>query len=127
MATLNDRKLIDLVGFMTMYSQIAYPLFIWSVWFYRKRNLNEFSLMDFCAYVRLDHVSVRQPEQCLLAMDKRVKNKLHELERRHPEAIEEIKVLSMREALYNEYLLLTGIRYWKRKMKAFFALESGRL
>lgn len=44
-----------------------------------------------------------------------------------PEAIEEIKVLSMREALYNEYLLLTGIQYWKRKMKAFFALESGRL
>ena len=48
MATLNDHPLVDLVGFMTMYSQIAYPLFIWSVWFYRKRNLNEFSLTDFC-------------------------------------------------------------------------------
>ena len=93
MATLNDHPLVDLVGFMTLYSQIAYPLFVWSVWFYRKRNLNEFSLMDFCSYVRLDHVSVRHPEEALMAMDKRVKNKLRELERRHPQALEEIEAM----------------------------------
>ena len=93
MATLNDHPLIDFVGFMTMYSQIAYPLFVWSVWFYRKRNLSEFSLMDYCSYVRLDHVSVQQPEQCLLAMDKRVKHKLRELEKHHPEALEEIEAM----------------------------------
>lgn len=90
MATLNDHQLVDFVGFMTMYSQIAYPLFVWSVWFYRKRNLNEFSLFDFCSYVRLDHVSVRYPEQCLIAMEKRVKRKVQDLEKRHPEALEEI-------------------------------------
>ena len=44
MATLNDHPLVDFVAFMRMYSQIAYPLFIWSVWFYRKHNLSEFSL-----------------------------------------------------------------------------------
>ena len=93
LATLNDHPLVDFVGFMTLYSQIAYPLFVWSVWFYRKRNLNEFSLMDFCSYVRLDHVSVRQPEEALMAMDKRVKNKLRELERRHPHALEEIEAM----------------------------------
>ena len=91
MATLNDHKLIDFVGFMTLYSQIAYPLFVWSVWFYRQRNLNEFSLFDFCSFVRLDHVSVRQPEQCLLAMDKRVKRKLAELEKKHTDALDEIE------------------------------------
>lgn len=42
MATLNDHPLVDFVAFMRMYSQIAYPLFIWSVWFYRKHNLSEF-------------------------------------------------------------------------------------
>ena len=93
MATLNDHKLIDLVGFMTLYSQIAYPLFIWSVWFYRQHNLNEFSLFDFCSFVRLDHVSVRQPEQCLLAMDKRVKRKLAELEKKHTDALDEIEFM----------------------------------
>ena len=113
MATLNDHPLIDFVGFMTMYSQIAYPLFVWSVWFYRKRNLSEFSLMDYCSYVRLDHVSVQQPEQCLLAMDKRVKNKLRELEKHHPEALEEIESMKA-EFTYlgvtpeNTYMFIQG-------------------
>ena len=113
MATLNDRELVDFVGFMTLYSQIAYPLFIWSVWFYRQRNLNEFSLMDFCAYVRLDKVSVRQPEECLIAMDKRVKNKLRELEKRHPQALEEIEAMKA-EFTYlgvtpeNTYMFIQG-------------------
>jgi len=113
MATLNDHPLVDFVGFMTMYSQIAYPLFIWSVWFYRQRNLNEFSLFDFCSYVRLDKVSVRQPEDCLIAMDKRVKNKLRELERRHPRALGEIEAMKA-EFTYlgvtpeNTYMFIQG-------------------
>lgn len=113
MATMNDHQLIDLVGFMTMYSQIAYPLFIWSVWFYRQRNLNEFSLFDFCSYVRLDHVSVRQPEQCLIAMDKRVKNKLRDLEKKHPDAKEEIEAMKAEFAYLgvtpeNTYMFIQG-------------------
>ena len=113
MATLNDHKLIDLVGFMTMYSQIAYPLFIWSVWFYRQHNLNEFSLFDFCSFVRLDHVSVHQPEKCLLAMDKRVKRKLADLERAHADALDEIESMKA-EFTYlgvtpeNTYMFIQG-------------------
>ena len=57
MATLNDHKLINFPEFMKLYSQIAYPLFVWSVWFYRKHILSEFSLLDFCSYVKLDQVS----------------------------------------------------------------------
>ena len=113
MATLNDRSLVDLVGFMTLYSQIAYPLFIWSVWFYRQRNLSEFSLTDFNAYVRLDHVSVRQPEDALMAMDRRVKNKLRELEKRHPRALEEVEAMKAEFAYLgvhpeNTYMFIQG-------------------
>lgn len=113
MATMNDHKLVDLVGFMTLYSQIAYPLFIWSVWFYRKHNLNEFSLFDFCSYVRLDHVSVKQPEQCLIAMDKRVKRKVQELERNHIDALEEIEAMKAEFSYLgvtpeNTYLFIQG-------------------
>lgn len=113
MATLNDHPLVDFVAFMTMYSQIAYPLFIWSVWFYRKRNLSEFSLLDFCSYVRLDHVSIHRPEEALLGMDRRVKHKLHELERKHPGAIEEIEMMKA-EFTYlgvtpeNTYMFIQG-------------------
>ena len=113
MATLNDHPLVDFVGFMTMYSQIAYPLFVWSVWFYRQRNLNEFSLFDFCSYVRLDKVSVYHPEECLMAMDKRVKNKVRELERRHPRALDEIENMKAEFAYLgvtpeNTYMFIQG-------------------
>ena len=93
LATMNDRKLVDLEGFMTMFSQIAYPLFVWSVWFYRKGNLREFSMTEFCSYVRLDHVKVNAPEEALLQMDRRVKNKLRQLEKQHPKALEEIEAM----------------------------------
>lgn len=113
MATLNDRPLVDFVAFMTMYSQIAYPLFVWSVWFYRKRNLNEFSLFDFCSYVRLDHVSVQQPEVALMAMQRRVNNKLRDLERKHPRALNEIEAMKAELAYLgvtpdNTYLFIQG-------------------
>ncbi len=91
MATLNDHLLIDFPSFMKLYSQIAYPLFIWSVWFYRKHNLSEFSLMDFCSYVRLEQVNIHYPERCLENMTKKVNRKLHDLERRHPQARQEIE------------------------------------
>lgn len=93
MATLNDHSLIDFSTFMRIYSQIAYPLFIWSVWFYRKRILSEFSLLDFCSYVKLEHISVYYPERSLESMSRKVKRKLQELEHRHPKALEEIETM----------------------------------
>lgn len=93
MATLNDHPLVDFVAFMRLYSQIAYPLFIWSVWFYRKHILSEFSLLDFCSYVSLEQVNVYHPERSLENMSRRVKRKLQDLERRHPQALEEIEAM----------------------------------
>ena len=92
-ATLNDHSLIDFPAFMKVYSQIAYPLFIWSVWFYRCHNLSEFSLLDFCAYVKLDHVSTRHPENSLEIMAKKVNRKLRELEKKHASALDEIEAM----------------------------------
>lgn len=90
-ATLNDHSLINFPAFMKLYSQIAYPLFIWSVWFYRHHNLSEFSLLDFCAYVKLDQVSVRHPEKSLENMAKKVNRKLHDLEKKHASFLSEIE------------------------------------
>ncbi len=90
-ATLNDHKIIDFVGFMQAYSIIAWPLFVWSVWFYRKHVLSEFSLLDFCSFVKLDQVSIRHPEKNLEHMARKVEKKLHELEKKHPDALKEIE------------------------------------
>lgn len=112
-ATLNDHRIIDFPAFMTVYSEIAYPLFIWSVWFYRKHNLSEFSLLDFCAYVKLDQVSIRHPETSLQIMAKKVSKKLRDLERRHPDALDEIEDMKQefeRLGVYpeNTYMFIQG-------------------
>jgi hypothetical protein len=90
---MNDRKMVDVESFMSLFSQIAYSLFEWSVWFYRKGNLKGFSMTEFNSYVRLDHVKVTQPEEALMQMDKRVKNKLRQLENTYPYALDEIEAM----------------------------------
>ena len=113
MATLNDREIIDLEEFMRMYSRIAYPLFIWSVWFYRKHRQGVFSLLDFCEIVRLERVSIYHLEVALGHMEKRVKQKLHRLEHEYPKALREIE--SLKKELQklgvtpeNTYLFIQG-------------------
>lgn len=113
MATLNDHKLINFVEFMKMYSQIAYPLFIWSVWFYRRHILSEFSLLDFCSYVKLEQVSTYHPERSLENMAKKVNRKLHDLEHRHPDALGEIEDMKKEFARLgvhpdNTYMFIQG-------------------
>jgi hypothetical protein len=52
-ATLNDRHILDFPAFLKRYSQIAYPLFLWNVWFYRRHDTHTFPMYDFNSYVRL--------------------------------------------------------------------------
>lgn len=113
LSTLNDSNIVDFEAFMRVYSEIAYPLFIWSIWFYRKRNLSEFSMMEFCSYVRLDSVSVHHPENALQTMEKRVNHKLRRLEKMHPEALEEIEAMkkelkTLGVVPSNTYLFIQG-------------------
>ncbi len=93
MATLNDRQLIDFPAYMEQYSRIAYPLFIWSVWFYRKNKHGRFSLLDFCNIVKPDHVNIRQPETSLQRMQQMVDRKLKRLERDYTFAKREVDAL----------------------------------
>ena len=113
MATLNDHELIDFPAFMETYSKIAYPLFIWSIWFYRQHILSEFSMLNFCSFVKLDQVSTRHPEKSLEIMARKVKRKLHDLERKHPEGIEDIERMKKefrRLGVYpeNTYMFIQG-------------------
>ena len=94
-ATLNDRHLIDFNEFMKRYSQIAYPLFLWSVWFYRRHDTYTFTMSEFNACVRLHDVSLRHPERSLEAVRRSVTSKLSELSTRFPQGIEEVDKLSV--------------------------------
>jgi hypothetical protein len=93
MSTLNDRSVIDFPVFMRLYSQIAYPLFVWSIWFYRKHKLNKFSLLDFCNVVKIEHVNIYHPEASLQRMQKAVERKLKRLEKEYASALYEVDAL----------------------------------
>ena len=75
-STLNDKPMIDFPAFFRVYSQIIYPLFLWNIWFYRRRELSVFSMQDFCRVVRLDPISVPHPEDALEQLRLRVTKKI---------------------------------------------------
>lgn len=84
-ATLNDRYLINFNKFMGRYSEIAYPLFLWCIWFYRNKNTHSFSITDFNCCVRIRNLNIKNPYKSLDAMSNEVTVKLAELEKRYPE------------------------------------------
>ncbi len=92
-ATLNDRQLLDFPEFMRRYSRIAYPLFLWNIWFYRRHDNNTFPMYEFNICVRLQDVSLNHPYRCLDDMQQRVEKKLAELRTRFPQTVEHIDAL----------------------------------
>lgn len=92
-ATLNDRFILDFPAFLRRYSQIAYPLFLWNVWFYRLHDTHTFPMYDFNACVRLQDFNIRHPYGALDAMQRVVSSKLAELRRRFPQYRESVDKL----------------------------------
>ncbi|NDV84252.1 DUF4435 domain-containing protein [Bacteroides sp. 51] len=84
-STLNDRHLVDFNRFFQRYSEIAYPLFLWTIWFYRNHDTHTFPMFDFNLVVRLHQVRLRNPYLSLDEMEKRVHTKLAEFERKYPD------------------------------------------
>lgn len=85
MSTLNDRVMIDLNAFMSEYSSIIWPLFVWNIWCYRYNNYSEFTMSEFCEVVTFRDVNPYHPENTLQAVKNRVNKKVAWLQRRFPE------------------------------------------
>ncbi|MDE7378268.1 MAG: DUF4435 domain-containing protein [Paraprevotella sp.] len=86
MATLNDRRLIDMEGFLREYSEIVWPLFVWSVWVYRHERYREFTMTEFGQVVGIGEVNIFHPEETLAAVRRRVNRKISALQHRFPQA-----------------------------------------
>lgn len=89
-ATLNDRFILDFPAFLKRYSQIAYPLFLWNIWFYRQHDTHTFPMYDFNGYVRLQEISIHHPYLSLDEMQRTVSEKLSEMRARFPKYIDPI-------------------------------------
>lgn len=108
MATLNDHELMDLSAFMHEFSEIIWPLLVWSVWAYKYDRYKEFSLADFAQVVKMHEVDVMRPDKVLTRLRQRVNSCQNQLYQKFPEGKktyagmkEELKRLGVRpEACY---------------------------
>ena len=92
-ATLNDRAIFDFEKFLTAYSEIAYPLFLWNIWFYRQHDTHAFPMNEFNSCTRIRYFSLNNPTSCLKEMEKNVNHKLRLLERHYPALVDKVKDL----------------------------------
>ena len=111
--TLNDHRLIDFPAFMELYSKAVYPLFVWNIWFYRKKLHNQFSMQDFNIDIRIKSVDVYRPQNAIIGLQERVERKVRRLENLYPDAIAEVAALRKELASLgvkedNTYLFLQG-------------------
>lgn len=93
MATLNDRQVVDLEGFMKEYSQIIWPLFVWSIWAYRREHYREFTITEFGNHITFNDVNVYHPEDTLEYVRRKVNRKMAWLQHHFPQAKKDYETL----------------------------------
>lgn len=86
MVTLNDRNIFDFETFLEQYSEAVFPLFVWSIWYYRRNRYDEFSLSDFNRVIELGGFTLTDPAACLRHVRDKVGRKVHYLEKHNPQA-----------------------------------------
>lgn len=89
-ATLNDRSILNFSAYLKSYSEIVYPLFLWNIWFYRRRDTNAFPMYELHACTAIRDISLKHPEHSLEAIERRVNAKINELKRHFPHYINEV-------------------------------------
>lgn len=85
MATLNDHRIFDFEQFLSAYSAVIWPLFVWNVWAYRYGKYTSFSMLDFYRVINLEHLNYYHPEQTLEQLKRRVNAKIARLHKIFPQ------------------------------------------
>lgn len=115
-ATKNDTRIFDFEKFLTRYSQIIYPLFLWYTFSARIDTKNVFPLIDFRSSVRLNYMEVeRNGAGTLEWLARQVEKRLHTLRVHNPELEDRIKSKEFEQKLAsrgvtpdNVYLFMQG-------------------
>ena len=89
MATLNDHVVFDFVDFMAQYSRMIFPLFVWSVMLYRNGDYSKFTISDFNTVAGITHGKMRDIQGALEKLRRKVRVKVHALQRLMPGRKEE--------------------------------------
>ena len=83
--TLNDHRIFDFDDYLRQYSEVVFPLFVWSVWVYRTGNHNRFSLSDFNRVVDPGGFNVFEPQHSIDHLRRKVGTKIRQLQAEFPD------------------------------------------
>ena len=85
MVTLNDHRIFNFERFLLSYSQTIWPLFVWHVVFLQRRKMTmHFDMCEFNKVVVLPSVRIQNPKWAIEYLNKKVRAKMFQLERRFP-------------------------------------------
>jgi hypothetical protein len=90
--TLNDHRIFDFRGYFRAFSEVLFPLFVWSIMVYRNGNYPKFSISDFNRIADPGGFNVQNPERSIANVKRKVHTKINDLQRQFPEAKEEYLV-----------------------------------
>lgn len=90
-ATLNDHQIFDFKQFISEYSKIVYPLFMWNVYFYRRCDWNTFPMKRLHENTLLSPVNIKNPQQTLDALQHKVDRELEYWTTRFPKLVDEVE------------------------------------
>ena len=120
MTTLNDRFVIDIEEFIHQYSIAIFPLFVWSVLYYRSDRYKEYTITQFCNTIELGGFSLKEPEASISHLKKKVHREIEMLQRKNPNAKE--KYLGLKHELIEKmgitpettYLYIQGHHFFNK-------------
>lgn len=92
-ATLNDHHIFNFEEFMTRYSEIVYPLFMWNLFFYRRGDLKTFPMKRLHANTALQSVDIKAPRQTLDKLEYHIKLEVAYWEQRFPKYVRLVEAL----------------------------------
>ena len=99
--TLNDHQLLDLNEFMRQYSTAIFPLFVWSIWHYRRPIYTEFTITDFNRVIELGGFNLSQPFAAIANLRHKVGSRIAMLQKKYPNAKE--SYLELKRELIEDY------------------------
>ena len=87
--TLNDHRIFDFREYFRLFSEALFPLFVWSIMLYRNGNYPRFSITDLNRIADPGGFNVQNPEPSIANVKRKVRTKIHDLQRQFPDAKEE--------------------------------------
>ena len=94
--TLNDHAVFDFEDFLSQYSEAIFPLFVWSIWFYRHNN-HKFTISDFNQIIVTGNFRMDSPEMMIKNVRRKVNTRIQQFHREFPDAKE--SYLALKEEL----------------------------